>query len=214
MPLLTVTSHIHARPPSGPISHTERHGRVERISASYPTGPGFSSGTRRNSSTTVSFHILSNLLFTNHHTTRRYTLSATDEHYVVGYATCTETSEKYGSSLHRVRIPGIATCSSNKLGHDLFCIVVLRLPHKSRMKQMTHSGWVGDGPAGCCHSNVLPTGSAVEEVSVVLQCCQWMVCCVCRYVHVTWANNIKRGLKSYQRQICERRGPCNGGSST
>jgi len=57
---------------------TERHGRVERMPASYPMGPGLSSGTRRNSSTTFSFRILSNSLFTNHHNTRRYPVSATD----------------------------------------------------------------------------------------------------------------------------------------
>jgi len=85
--------------------HTDRHGRVERIPASYPIGPGLSSGIRRNSSTTFSFHILSNSLFTNHHTTRCYPVSATEEHYVVGYAKRTGTSEEYGSSLHRALLP-------------------------------------------------------------------------------------------------------------
>jgi len=68
--------------------HTEHRGRVERMPASYTIGPGLSSGTRRNSSTTFSVHIISNSLFTNHHTTRRYPVSATDEH-----AKCTGTSE-------------------------------------------------------------------------------------------------------------------------
>jgi hypothetical protein len=65
-------------------------------------------------------------------------------HETNGVAGCTEFKPR--------ALLSVAFCgkgSSSKLGH-LFCVVVLRTPHKSRTKQMNHGGWVGD-TARCTH---------------------------------------------------------------
>ena len=168
--------------------------RASGTPASYLTGPELSSDTWRNSFTTVSFHILSNSLFRDHQTTRRYIVSDTDGP-LCGWL------RPVHEDMRTVRQQDIQ--SSNPGQSCLWLCAVtaaeitgprlLRTAHKSRTKQMNHGGWVkrpgAPTRADCCHGNVLPTGSAVQEVSVVLQCCQWMVLCsVCRYVHVTWDN--------------------------
>jgi hypothetical protein len=101
-PSCTFTSHVHARFPSGPIAHTLLKLTLisHRTSRASGTNACFVSDRSRVvlRHKTEQFHdflLPHSFQFIIHksHTTRRYPVSSTDEHYVVGYAKCTGTSK-------------------------------------------------------------------------------------------------------------------------